>query len=45
MIRKVAGLLRDVAAVEVGDAKVEQYIKEVREIEQGLVGALGCVAE
>ena len=45
MFRKVAGVLCDVAAVEVGDAEVEQYIKEVGEVEQGLVGAVGRVAE
>ena len=45
MFREVLGVLRDGAAVEVGDAEVEQYIKEVGEVEEGLVGAVGGVAE
>ena len=42
---EVLRVLRDGAAVEVGDAEVEQNIKEVREVEEGLVGAVGGVAE
>ena len=42
---EVLRILRDGAAVEVGDAEVEQNIKEVREVEEGLVGAVGGVAE
>ena len=45
MLREVLGVLRDAAAVEVGDAEVEQDVEEVREVEQGLVGAVGGVAE
>ena len=44
MFREVLGVLRDGAAVEIGDAEVEQDIKEVGEVEQGLIGAVGRVA-
>ena len=42
---EVLGVLRDSTAVEVGDAEVEQDVKEVGEIEEGLIGTVGGVAE
>ena len=45
MFREHLGVLRDVAAVEIRDAKVEQDIKQVREIENGLVNPVGGVAQ
>ena len=45
MLREVFRVLGDVAAVEVGDAEVEEDIEEVGEIEERLVGAVGGVAE
>ena len=42
---EVLRVLRDVAAVEVGDAEVEQDVEEVGKVKQGLVGAVGGVAE
>ena len=37
--------MRDVATVEIGDAKVEEDIKKVGEVEDGLVNAVGSIAE
>ena len=45
MLGKVFRVLRDGTAVEVGDAEVEQYIKEVREVEEGLVGAVRSITK
>ena len=45
VFREVFGVLRDGAAVEVGDAEVEQDVEEVGEIEEGLIGTVGGVAE
>lgn len=45
VFREVVGVLRDSAAVEVGDAEVEQNIKEVGEVEESLIGAVGGIAE
>ena len=45
MLREVLWILRDAAAVEVGDAEVEQDVEEVREVEEGLVGAVGGIAK
>ena len=45
MFGKVFRVLRDGTAVEVGDAEVEQYIKEVREVEEGLVGAVRSITK
>ena len=39
------GVLRDIAAVEVGNAEVEKDIKKVGKVEESLVGAIGRVAE
>ena len=45
VLREVFRVLRDGAAVEVGDAEVEQDVEEVGEVEKGLVGTVGGVAE
>ena len=45
VFREVLRVLRDVAAVEVGDAEVEQDVEEVGKVKQGLVGAVGGIAE
>ena len=45
MFGKVFRVLRYGTAVEVGDAEVEQYIKKVREVEEGLVGAVRSIAK
>ena len=45
VLGEILRVLRDVAAVEVGDAEVEQDVEEVGEVEEGLVGAVGGVAE
>ena len=45
VLRKIFCVLCDGAAVEVGDAEVKQDIKEVGEIEEGLVGAVGGIAK
>ena len=45
VLREVLRVLCDGTAVEVGDAEVEQDIEEVGEVEEGLVGAVGGVAE
>ena len=45
VLGEILRVLRDVAAIEVGDAEVEQYIKEVGEVEKGLIGAVGGVAK
>ena len=45
MLREILGVLRDVAAVEVGDAEIEQDVEEIREVEKSLVGAVGGIAE
>ena len=45
MFGKVFRVLRDGTAVEVGDAEVEQYIKKVREVEEGLVGAVRSITK
>ena len=45
MLREHLVVLRDVAAVEVGDAEVEQDIKEVGEVKKGLISAVGGIAK
>ena len=45
MLREHRVVLRDVAAVEVGDAEVEEDIKKVGKVEDGLIDAVGRVAE
>lgn len=45
MLREILRVLRDGTAVEIGDAEVKQDVEEVREVEQGLIGAVGCVAK
>ena len=45
VLREVLGVLRDRTAVEIGDAEVEENIKEVGEIEKCLVSAVRSVAK
>ena len=45
MFGKVLRVLRDGAAVEVGDAEVEQDVEEIGEVEKRLVSAVGGVAQ
>ena len=45
MFWKVLGVLGDIPAVEIGDAEIKQDIKKVREIEQGLVGAVWGITQ
>ena len=38
-------MLRDVARVEIGDAQVEQYVEDITEAEEGIVEAVGGIAD
>ena len=45
MLGEVLRVLRDGAAVEVGDAEVEQDVEKVGEVEKRLIGAVGGITE
>ena len=45
MLRKIFRVLGDVAAVEIGDAEVEKYIKEVGKVEDGEILSVEGIAK